>query len=61
MDLITLRSLFTVLVFVAFIAVWVWAWSSRRKQAFEEAAQLPFREEIPQQRERAAQEVVRHE
>lgn len=45
MDLITLRSIFTVLVFVAFIGVWIWAWSDKRKQAFDEAAQLPFAED----------------
>ena len=45
MDLVTLRSLFTVLVFVTFIGVWVWAWSSKRKQAFDEAANLPFAED----------------
>ena len=42
MDLVFLRSLFTVLVFVTFIGVWIWAWSSKRKQAFDEAANLPF-------------------
>jgi cytochrome c oxidase cbb3-type subunit IV len=45
MDLVTLRSIFTVLVFVAFIGVWIWAWSSKRKQAFDEAANLPFVED----------------
>ena len=44
MDLIFIRSLFTVLVFVTFIGVWVWAWSSKREQAFTEAANLPFEE-----------------
>ena len=27
---------------VAFIGVCVWAWSSKNKQRFDEAAQLPF-------------------
>ena len=45
MDLVTLRSLFTVLVFVTFIGVWLWAWSGKRKQAFDEAANLPFVED----------------
>lgn len=45
MDLVTLRSIFTVLVFVTFIGVWIWAWSSKRKQAFDEAANLPFVED----------------
>ncbi|NIR31883.1 MAG: CcoQ/FixQ family Cbb3-type cytochrome c oxidase assembly chaperone [Gammaproteobacteria bacterium] len=47
-DIVTfLRSLFTVLVVVCFVAVWVWAWSDRRKEAFREAAHLPFSEEDP--------------
>lgn len=45
MELVTLRSIFTVLVFVTFIGVWIWAWSSKRKQAFDEAANLPFIED----------------
>ncbi len=41
-DINDIRSLFTVLVFAAFVGVWIWAWSDKRKQAFEEAANLPF-------------------
>ncbi len=37
-----LGSAMTVLAFVAFIGVVVWAYSSRRKKAFEEAANAPF-------------------
>jgi cbb3-type cytochrome oxidase subunit 3 len=37
-----LGSATTVLAFVAFIGVVVWAYSSRRKEAFEEAANAPF-------------------
>lgn len=44
MELVFLRSLFTVLVFVTFIGIWIWAWSGKRKQAFDEAANLPFAE-----------------
>lgn len=42
MDITLLRSLFTVLMFVTFIGIVIWAWSSKRKQAFDEAANLPF-------------------
>ena len=44
-DINDIRALFTVLVFIAFIGVWIWAWSDKRKQAFEEAANLPFVED----------------
>jgi cytochrome c oxidase cbb3-type subunit IV len=37
-----LGSATTVLAFVAFIGIVVWAYSSRRKQAFDEAANAPF-------------------
>jgi cytochrome c oxidase cbb3-type subunit 4 len=43
MDLFTfLGSATTVLAFVAFIGIVVWAYSSRRRQAFDEAANAPF-------------------
>ncbi len=51
MDIVTLRSIFTVLVFATFIGIWIWAWSGKRKQAFDEAANLPFVEDgIPTDR-----------
>ena len=41
-DINSLRALSTLLVFVAFIGVVFWAYSGKRKQAFDEAANLPF-------------------
>ncbi len=41
-DINDIRSLFTVLMFVSFIGIWIWAWSSKRKADFDEAANLPF-------------------
>lgn len=38
----TLRSLGTVLAFVAFIAISLWAYSRNRRDDFEQAANLPF-------------------
>lgn len=37
-----MRSLMTVLAFVTFIGIVIWAWSGKRQAAFEEAARLPF-------------------
>jgi cytochrome c oxidase cbb3-type subunit IV len=37
-----LGSVFTVLSFFVFIAIVAWAYSGRRKQAFDAAAQEPF-------------------
>ncbi len=49
MDINILRSVFTVVIFAAFIAIWVWAWSKKRKTEFEEAANLPFEDDKPRQ------------
>jgi cytochrome c oxidase cbb3-type subunit 4 len=45
MDLNDLRALWTVLSFVAFVAIAAWAYSSARKPHFERAARLPLDEE----------------
>ena len=42
MDINTLRGLATVVVMVTFLGICVWAFSSRRKKDFDEAANLPF-------------------
>ena len=42
MDVNELRMGVTLLSFVAFLGIVVWAWSQRRAAAFDEAAQLPF-------------------
>lgn len=46
MDINDLRAIVTVLAFASFIGIVVWAWSGRRKTAFEEAARLPLDEEM---------------
>ncbi len=45
MDMPSFHSLFTVVLFVIFIGIVLWAWSSHRRQAFDEAANLPFADE----------------
>ena len=43
MDIVAmLGSVTTVLSIVAFVAIVAWAWSRRRKAAFDEAANAPF-------------------
>ena len=42
MDQNDLRSLFTVVVVVVFVAIVIWAYSSKRKESFDEAARLPL-------------------
>jgi len=41
-DLNILRACVTVALFALFVALCVWAWSSRRRADFEAAALLPF-------------------
>lgn len=36
----------TVILMVLFLAGWAWAWSPRRKRAFDEAARLPLEDEV---------------
>ena len=45
MDQGIVGSIFTVIVFVCFIGVVWWAFSSRNKKKFDEAANLPFADE----------------
>lgn len=39
-----LRSVLTVVLFAAFIALWIWAWRKDRKEDFEAAARLPLQD-----------------
>ena len=39
------RSLVTVLLFLLFLGIVAWAYSSRNRSAFDEAAALPFRDD----------------
>ena len=45
MDIQTLRGLGTILIFVAFMGLVFWAYNSKRKSSFDEAANLPFADE----------------
>ena len=41
MDIGTIRGIGTAVVFIAFIGVVLWAYSSKRKKSFDEAANAP--------------------
>lgn len=49
-------SIFTVVVFVIFIGVVWWAFSSRNKKRFDEAANLPFADEEKKETKKDNQE-----
>lgn len=46
MDYILLSSGMTVVLFVLFVGIVVWAWSSRRRAAFDAAARVPLDDDI---------------
>ena len=50
MDINDLRGISTALLLFAFIGLCFWAWSSKRKKSFDEAANLPFADEELSQR-----------
>lgn len=47
MDITFAHSIWTVMMLILFIGIVVWAWSGKRKQAFEDAANLPFADDEP--------------
>jgi cytochrome c oxidase cbb3-type subunit 4 len=42
MDYSLVQSIWTVVVMVLFVGIVIWAWSGKRKQRFDEAANIPF-------------------
>jgi len=47
MDLSFAHSIWTVMMFVLFVGIVIWAWSGKRKQAFHDAAHLPLLDDEP--------------
>jgi cytochrome c oxidase cbb3-type subunit IV len=45
MDMTVFHSYWTLLLFLLFIGIIIWAWSSKRKSRFDELANLPLEEE----------------
>lgn len=45
MDVMSLRSIATVVSFLTFLGIMVWAWSRHRATDFSEAANLPFEQD----------------
>ena len=52
MDIDLFRGILTAVIFFAFIGIWAWAWSARRKQDFDESAALPLEEDNVMNNER---------
>ena len=45
MDYSLIQSIWTVVVMVLFVGIVIWAWSDKRKERFDEAANIPFSED----------------
>ncbi len=61
MDINDLRGLSTAFLMVTFLGLCIWAYSSKRKKAFDEAANLPFADEELNQRTMQDQEEARND
>jgi cytochrome c oxidase cbb3-type subunit 4 len=58
MDINDLRGLSTLFLMVSFIGLCLWAYSSKRKKSFDDAANIPFADE--ELNRRTMQEEVRN-
>ncbi|WP_083024281.1 cbb3-type cytochrome oxidase subunit 3 [Vreelandella lionensis] len=61
MDTGTFRGLITLILIFAFIGIFFWAYSKRRKPDFDEAANLPFADEEDKQPPRDKHVSTEHE
>lgn len=49
MDINLIRAIWTTVLFVVFLGIVWWAWSSRRNKDFEAAARLPLDDDLTEQ------------
>ena len=47
MDAGTVHGIWTAVLLIVFIGIVAWAWSSKRKRDFDEAARLPLEDDEP--------------
>ncbi|MEA2094659.1 MAG: cbb3-type cytochrome c oxidase subunit 3 [Pseudomonadota bacterium] len=47
MSVVLFNSIWTLVVMAVFLGIVWWAWSSKRRQSFDEAANIPFHEDEP--------------
>ena len=46
MDFTLIQSIWTIVIMVTFLGIVAWAWSGKRKADFDEAARLPFDDDV---------------
>ena len=47
MSFTLIQSIWSIVILITFLGIVVWAFSSKRKAAFDEAARLPFEDDAP--------------
>jgi len=47
MSFILLQSIWSIVIMITFLGIVVWAYSGKRKAAFDEASRLPFEDDSP--------------
>jgi cytochrome c oxidase cbb3-type subunit 4 len=50
--MIAFNSILTLVLFLVFLGIVIWAWSSKRKKQFDEAARLPLDDDLLEKTER---------
>ena len=61
MDINDLRGLSTLFLMITFIGLCIWAYSSKRKKTFDEAANLPFANADAELNQRTVQEEIKND
>lgn len=57
MDINTLRGISTLVVMIAFLGICVWVYLIKKKSDFEEAANQPFADEMPNETQNATEDL----
>ena len=47
MSIVTFNSIWTIVIMITFLGIVAWAFSSKRKESFDEAARLPLEDDPP--------------
>ena len=56
MDINTIRGALTIVLIIAFLGLVVWAWSSKRKETFDQLSRMPLEEDdgqVPENKSRS--------
>ena len=56
MSFTMIQSIWSIVILVTFLGIVFWAFSSKRKSAFEEAARLPFEDETSSENNKPSSE-----